>query len=273
MPLKKGKFLFFFIIVTLVTVFTGFTQKKATEYELISKIPLNGGTFITDNIQNTYVYSGSALKKYDIHGTMLYQYDDRSYGSISYVDVNDPMKVMVFYKDFPEIAFLDNTLSLNGSPISPADMGFSLSTLACISHDNGAWLYDAQGLQLVRFDINLNITEKTGNLVQTLGMKLNPNYLTEYNDYVYLNDTAQGILVFDQYGTYFKTIPIKGLTSFEVRGDNLLYNKGNHVHLFHLKTIMEEDNLAPDNLATLVRIEKNTLFEQCGDTLRVYKVE
>jgi len=269
MPLKNGKFIIPLLLISLL----GFTPVSPTTYELVSKIPLNGGAFITDNIQNAYVYSANVLKKYDVHGNMLYQYDNKSYGSISYVDVNDPLKVMVFYKDFPEIVFLDNTLSLNGSPISPADMGFSLATLACISHSNGAWMYDAQGMQLVRFDLNLNITEKTGNLVQALGMRLNPNYLTEYNSYVYMNDTAQGILVFDQYGTYFKTIPIKGLTSFEVRGDNLVYNKGSHVHAFHLKTIMEDDTPAPDSAATLVRIEKNILFEECKDTLRIYKVE
>ena len=154
-------------------------------------------TFTTDNLQNTYLYSGSSLRKYDSRGKLLNQYDDRSFGAISYVDVNDPMKVMVFYKDFPEIVFLDNTLSLNGSPINPGDMGFQFATLACISHDNGAWIYENQGLQLVRFDLNLNVTQKTGNLVQALGMYLNPNYLMEYNSYLYMNDTVQGILVFD----------------------------------------------------------------------------
>lgn len=269
MPLKKSKR---FFLLAFALCCAGFSPNPE-QYELISKIPLNGGNFITDNLQNAYIYLGNSLKKYDIHGKLLNQYDDRSYGSISYVDVNDPMKIMVFYKDFPEIVFLDNTLSVNGNPINPADMGFPLTTLACVSHDNGAWIYEAQGLQLVRFDLNLNITQKTGNLVQALGMPLNPNYLMEYNSYVYMNDTAEGILVFDQYGTYYKTIPIKGLSTFEVRGDNLLYNKGNKIHALHLKTIMEDVTPAPDSLAKVVRIEKNILFEEYKDTLKVYRVE
>jgi hypothetical protein len=243
------------------------------QYEVVSKIPLEGGCFITDNLQNAYVYSGSVLKKYDIQGKLLCQHDDKSFGGITYVDVNDPMKIMVFYKDFPELVFLDNTLSANGTPISPGSIGFQLTTLSCMSHDNGVWLYDAQGIQLVRLDVNLNVTQKTGNLVQSIGIPLNPNYLIEYNSYVYMNDSAHGILVFDQYGTYYKTIPIKGLTTFEVRGDDLFYNKGNGIYDYHIKTILEDVTKAPDSLSTGMRVEKNLLFEACRDTLTVYKVK
>ena len=242
------------------------------KYLLLAKIPLNGGSFSTDNLQNVYIYSGSLLEKYDAAGKMLCQHDDKSYGDISYIDVTDPMKVMVFYKDFPEIVFLDNTLSVNGSPISPGDMGYPLATLACTSHNNGLWLYDAQGFQLVRLDVNLNVTQKTGNLIQSLGIRLNPDYLLEYNDYVYMNDPAQGILVFDQYGTYYKTIPFTGLTTFEVRGKNLFYMKNDTIHTFHLNTIIHDVTPAPDSLAKQVRIEKNLLFESLNDTVRVYKI-
>jgi len=259
-----------FLLVSLAML--GF-KPQTVHYELVSKIPMEGGSFITDNLQSAYIYSGSVLKKYDVHGKLLNEHDDKSYGKISYIDVNDPMKVMVYYKDFDEIVFLDNTLSPNGNPVNLGDAGYPMAALACGSHNDGAWIYEAQGLQLVRFDNSLGVTQKTGNLVQVLGMPLNPNYLLEYNNYVYLNDTAQGILIFDQYGTYYKTIPIKGLTNFEVRGDRLFYNRGNRIHAFNLNTIMEDVTPAPDSLATNVRIEKNILFEECKDTLRVYKVE
>ena len=243
------------------------------QYSLICKIVMDGGNYITDNLQNVYVYSGSSIKKYDSRGALLYSYSDKSYGKITSVDVTDPLKIMVFYKDFPEVIFLDNTLSLNGTAIGPSNLGFPFTTLACISHDNGAWLFDAQNLQLVHLDINLNVTQKTGSLMQLLGFPVNPNYLLEYNDYVYMNDTAQGILVFDTYGTYYKTIPIKGLSAFELRGDDLFYNTKNRIHTFHLKTITEDATPMPDSLATMGRIEKNMLFEEYMDTVRVYTIK
>lgn len=261
------------ISAILLCIITAFCRIGPVEYEMICKIPLEGGTFTTDNLQDVYVYTGNVLKKYDAHGKMLYLHGDKSYGSISSVDVTDPLKVMVFYKDFPEIVLLDNTLSQNGSPISPTDLGFPNTTLACISHDNGAWLYEAQNLQLVHVDINLNVTQKTGNLMQLLGFPINPNYLLEYNNYLYMNDSAQGILIFDIYGTYFKTIPIKGLTTFEIRGNDLFYTQANRIHAFHLKTIMEDITAMPDSLATNARVEKNMLFESYRDTVRVFGIK
>jgi hypothetical protein len=274
MPQKNPKLFSVILLLVLGLFLVSFLSKKPASFELVTKLPLNSGAFTTDNIQNTYIYSGSTIKKYDPQGKLLFRYDDKSYGNITYIDVTDPLKIMVFYKDFPEIIFLDNTLSLNGSPISPNDMGFPLTTLACISHDNGAWLYDAQGIQLVRFDLNLTVTEKTGNLVQTIGMNLNPDYMTEYNSYLYLNDSAQGILVFDQFGTYYKTIPIKGLKTFQIRGDDMFYLLGNTVHDFHVKEITEDLTKTPDSAALNIRVEKNMLFEACkDDTLRVYRVK
>ena len=246
---------------------------KSAAYSLICKIPFEHGSFTTDNLQNIYIYHGNTIKKYTAQGQVLYNYSNKSYGAITTVDVNDPMKILVFYRDFPEIVLLDNTLSQNGNPFSPSDVGYPLATLACTSHDNGVWLYDAQNFQLIRLDVNLNITQKTGNLAQVIGIQLNPDYLMEYNNYVYLNDSAQGILVFDSYGTYYKTIPITGLTIFQVRGDDLFYVAKNRVHIFHLKTIMEDETKAPDTLATEVRIEKNMLYERYNDTLRVFEIK
>jgi len=242
-------------------------------YNLICKIPFAGGAFTTDNLQNIYLYHGNSIKKYTSQGQVLYTYSDKSYGAITSIDVNDPMKILVFYKDFPEIVLLDNTLSQNGNPFSPSDAGYPFATLACTSHGNGIWLYDAQNFQLIQLDVNLNSAQKTGNLAKAIDIQLNPDYLMEYNNYVYLNDSAQGILVFDSYGTYYKTIPITGLNTFEVRGDDLFYISKNKLHIFHLKTIMEDAIKPPDTLATEVRVEKNLLYEKYQDTLRVYEIK
>jgi len=261
------------LAIMLLVSFISPKLSNTTSYNLVCKIPIDRGSFTTDNLQNVYIYHGSSIKKYTAQGQLLYNYSNKSYGPITSVDVNDPMKMLVFFKDFPEIVLLDNTLSQNGNPFSPSDAGYPLTTLACTSHDNGVWLYDAQNFQLIRLDVNLNVMQKTGNLAQSIGIDLNPDYLMEYNNYVYMNDSAQGILVFDSYGTYYKTIPIKGLKTFQVRENDLFYVAKNKIHTFNLKTIMEDETMAPDSLATEVRIEKNLLYERYNDTLRVYEIK
>jgi len=257
-----------FVAVLMISAF-----KFPASYKLVTKVPLNGGSFTTDNLQNLYVYEGNVLKKYSSSGTLLCTHGDKSYGDITLVNAYDPMKVMVFYKDFPVILFLDNTLSQNGNQINPADIGYPLTQLACVSHDNGLWLFDGQNMQLVRFDVNLTQLQKTGNLNQLLGIQLNPSALWEYNNYVYLNDTTEGILMFDGFGTYYKTLPFKGVKHFEVRGDDMFYMQGNKIHVFHMKTITEDVITQPDELATQCRVEKNLLFEKYMDTVRVYEIK
>lgn len=273
---KSKGFCFSLIVFSIVLLFPSFRSLSIggePKYRLVCKIPFTGGSFTTDNLQNIYLYRGNSIRKYSSQGQLLYNYSDKSYGAITLIDVNDPLKMLVFYKDFPEIVLLDNTLSQNGNPFSPSDAGYPLATIACTSHDNGVWLYDAQNFQLIRLDVNLNVVQKTGNLAQVLGIQLNPDYLLEYNNFVYMNDSAQGILVFDSYGTYYKTIPITGLRSFQVRENDLFYISKNRIHTFHLKTIMEDQTTAPDTLATEIRVEKNLLYDRYNDTVRVYEIK
>lgn len=266
---QKGIWLFIAVAIMLLGMAA---FKKPASYRLVAKIPLENGTYTTDNLQNVYVYAGSELKKYNPSGTLLYTHDDKSYGDITSVNAYDPMKVMLFYKDFPVIVFLDNTLSQNGNVINPSDLGYPLTSLACESHDNGLWLYDGQNLQLVRFDVNLTQLQTTGNLNQLLNLRLNPISLSEYNNYVYLNDTIEGILMFDTFGTYYKTLPFKGIRHYQVRGDDLFYMQNRKIHAFHMKTITEDIIAQPDSMATQCRIEKNLLFEKYLDTVRVYNI-
>ncbi|HSY75835.1 MAG TPA: hypothetical protein VK890_03195 [Bacteroidia bacterium] len=265
----KIKYLVLFMLLSFIA-FTAF--RSPATFKLVAKIPLDGGSFTTDNLQNIYVYQADILKKYSAAGILLSSHSDKAYGSITSVDVYDPMKVMVFYKDFPAIVYLDNTLSQNGNTFNTGDMGFPLTSLACVSHDNGLWLYDAQISQLVRFDVNLTALQKTGNLNQLLGIPLNPISLMEYNNYVYVNDTAQGILVFDAFGTYYKTMPFTGVKHYEIRGDDVFYMQKHKIHAFHMKTVSEDIIAQPDSLATQARVEKNLLYEKYMDTVRVYEI-
>lgn len=50
---------------------------------------------------------------------------------------------------------------------------------------------------LVRLDSKLAVAQTTSNLNQLLGIEINPNFMCEYNNSVYLNNPSTGILVFD----------------------------------------------------------------------------
>jgi hypothetical protein len=67
--------------------------------------------------------------------------------------------------------------------------------------------------------------------------------LLEANNKVFLNDTARGILIFDVFGTYSKTIPVKHLNALQADADNVYYFQNRWFHKIDLRT-SEHDSLA-----------------------------
>jgi hypothetical protein len=242
-------------------------------YRLITGITAQASVITSDNLGNCYIVRNNVLSKYDPNGVLIKSYSDKSFGNISHVDVTDPMKPLLFYREFSKIVFLDNTLSLNGTAVSIEDRGFQDVQLAAQSRSNGLWIYIGQDAELVRLNEQLEVTHRTGNLRQVLGMSIGPDYLVEYNNRVYLNSPKDGILVFDMYGTYFKTIPAKQLHSFQVQDDEVLYLQDGKLHSYNIQTLAEQQIALPDSSALSFRAEKERLFLRKEKIVNFYEAK
>jgi hypothetical protein len=107
----------------------------------------------------------------------------------------------------------------------------------------------------------------TGNLNRLLRTDLKPNFIIEHNGYVYLNNPEEGVLAFDIYGTYFKTIPIKGLQHFQVKDNILIYFSDGILKSYNMKDLNQRE--LPFKNVTDVRIEKENYFLQYSDSVAV----
>ena len=245
----------------------------SSEFSLINSIQLNGGEkFVTDKLSNLYVFNNNQIKKYDSDGKLIYSYSNYKYGDITSIDASNPMKIIVFYKDFSKIIFLDNTLSINGDGVNLSDLGYEQTSLSCSSSNNDIWLYDSREQQILKLNNNLAFTYKSGNLSQLLNINLNPNYFLFQNDLLFLNNPEIGIFIFDAFGTYLKTIPIKELQSFQVIGDNLYYCSNKTFKSFNIKTFEEKNYTLPDSSAQSVRIEQKRLYILKDKKLEIYSI-
>ena len=193
--------------------------------------------FITsDYMGNIYLVDRTELKKYSAEGVLISSFSDRIAGSISSVDASNPLRVQVFYQDFGQIIYLDDVLSVIGSKISLVDQGLDQATLSCLSWDDGIWLYDPQDFELKRLGSDLRLSHQSGNINQLLGIEVDPIYIVEKNNYVYLNDPATGILVFDQFGTYYKTLPVRNIEHFQVGSEQVSYLEDGRLMSYDLIT-------------------------------------
>ena len=240
------------------------------EYKLDSIIPVKADLITTDNLGNFYVVRNDLVEKYSSTGTLLYTFSNKSLGRISHIDVSNPMKPLLFYREQAQAVFLDNMMAVSGSPLRFAEEEFPDLQLLAVSRENGLWIFTSQHSELLRLNDQRQITHRTGNLRQVLGMTISPNYLLEYNNKVYLNSPSEGILIFDVFGTYYKTIPVKQLQSFQVQDENIIYHKDGKLHSYNIKTLETQEFPLPDSTALFVRVEKEKLYMLAPAECRIY---
>jgi hypothetical protein len=221
-----------------------------------------GKLLTTDQLGYFYEVSDNKINKYSNSGKLDCSYSNNILGIISNVDVSNPQKIVVYFRDFTKILILDNELSPTSELIDLTDLELDETSLVCRSYNDGTWYYDPIGFQLIRKNQELVTTNTSGNIANLLNEIIVANYLVEYNNRVYLNDQNLGILVFDNYGTYLKTLPIIGVMLFQVKENHLIYcNTDNKIETYDFFTL-EKKEFKPNNYNSIlqVRLENNKMF-------------
>ena len=257
-------------IFFLISFFYFMSAFVSDHFTLDKSISQKGTSITSDNLGNIYIVLHDQLFKYDLGGTFLKSYSNKTLGNITTVDVSDPLKILVFYKDFSKVVFLDNTLSIKKDAISLTDVGFDQAVLACTSYESGFWIFDQPSTKLIRYDNNLQQSNQSENISQMTGKEIHPSHLAEYNNLVYLSDTTNGVFVFDRYGTYFKTIPITGINSFQIQADQLLYLKARKLISYNIKSFSETTIDLPVKEPMAIRVMQNKLIILYYEGVNIY---
>jgi hypothetical protein len=223
--IKSHLFAFFLVLLSL-----------ASSAQLLTKT-LSGAQFTTDQFGNIYDISSREIKKFNLKGELLFTYSNNILGEITSVDVYNPLKILVYFKDFTKVLTLDDALSPRGEVLNLNDLSLEETSLVCRSYNNGVWFYNPIKYQLTRLE-NRNVANISNNLSNLLGKNIQPNHLVEANEKVYLSDDKIGVLVFDVYGTYLKTIPIYDTKAIQVKQKYILYvNSTNQIEIYNLFTL------------------------------------
>ncbi|MFC2100530.1 hypothetical protein ACFLRZ_01735 [Bacteroidota bacterium] len=253
-----------------------FGQNQTSHHDFIfqSSISQKADYITSDKLGNLYVIDNNQLIKFNSQLELEKTYSNLNLGAISFIDAADPLKIILYYKDFSTVEFLDNTLSPSGDPVSLRNLGLELATLVCSSFDNSFWVYEPQNFQLIRLDKKLQILFNSGNINQITGNDIQPVFMIEYNNHLYLSDPETGILVFDRYGTYYKTIPIKSLNNFQIIDTQLYYFSESSLKVYNLKTHDEISFPLPENdvhsISLFRGVKQMKIFIQFKDKISVY---
>jgi hypothetical protein len=231
-------------------------------YSQVDALPFNGNLMTTDQFGFYYEIDDTEIKKYSNSGKLDFSYSNNMLGVIANVDVSNPQKILVYFKDFTKILILDNTLSPSSEVIDLTTIELDETSLVCRSYNDAIWYYDPVRFELIRKNQELVTTNSSGNLANLLNTNIQPNFMVEDKNKVYLNDPLVGVLIFDVYGTYLKTLPVLGLMSFQVRDKFLIYtNIEGEIETYDFFTL-EKASYKPlkYNSIALVRVENGTIY-------------
>jgi len=236
----------------------------AESFILLGTAPNTATSASIDNFGNTYTFSNNKLYKYSPEGKLLYPYEEFRYGNIGAIDVSNSLKPIVFFPDFQKAVILDKFLS----PLTIYDflqLGYANVPAVCGSTDNRIWFYDSESFKLKKIDETGSVLRESQPLTALLERTPVPNFMLERDNFVYMNDSTQGILVFDIFGSYQKTIPLKGLRKFQVLQDNIVFYDSAALFSYQTKTLSVTRLALPDTaniLQAVIAKERLTVLKK-----------
>jgi hypothetical protein len=186
-----------------------------------------------DHLDNIYLISSTGqIKKLNASGDSLAVYNQvRNSGQPHTIDVSNPLKILLFYKDFSTVVVLDRFLSVRGTLelrkfniLQPGAVG--------LSYDNNIWVFDEYDSRLKKIDEQGNSLMETTDLRNVFPEAIAPQKIVNRNGFVYLADTALGIFAFDNYGAFKRKIPVSRWSHFEILKDEVV-TVGNGIVSFY----------------------------------------
>ncbi len=179
--------------------------------------------FETDALGRIWVVDQkNQIHLYDENGNKKYSFADNRLGTITSLDVSNPLKALVFYGDFGIIRFLDNTLTeVDQVKLQDSDKFFNV-TAAALSNDNNIWIYDIQWQRIFKISPNLEILKET-NVFNDLGLSgFKPFKLAEKANLLVAASKDFGFVVFDNFGEMKNQMLLKDVLDFQFEGTKIL---------------------------------------------------
>lgn len=227
-----------------------------------------------DNLDNVYVVSSTGqLKKLNGRGDSVGVFNGiRAYGKLSAIDVTNPLKPILFYKDFSTVVVLDRLLTSRAS-LDLRKYGVLQPTAVALSYDNNIWVYDQYENKLKKLDEAGNTLLETTDFRQLFNQSISPQKIINDNGLVYLADSAQGVFVFDNYGTFKRKIDVKNWTQMDVQNGRLVRLGKNEILVYNPATFIEQSKAFPPHFAPYAHAYTayNKLVTFSQDTLQIYR--
>ena len=181
-----------------------------------------------DNQQNKYSIKNNILIKNS--ETITYQYNNLGLGKITRVDFQNPLQIVVFYKNFNTVVLLDNQLNeikkidfnLKSTPVT-------LEAVA-LSSQNQIWIYDSISSKIGLYNVNTYAFKWISTMLE------NPisYYESDYTHF-YWTDVNLSLYRISIYGTIEKLVILPKFEAIQLtKSNNLIYQIEHQLYYYDL---------------------------------------
>ena len=179
--------------------------------------------FYADNLGNIYCISPTnQIKKINLNGDSLAIFNDvKQYGKIYSIDATNPLKILLYYKDFSTVLILDRFLNLL-SVVDLRQAQIFQARAVAQTYDGNIWVYDELNAKIVKLDYNGNILTASADFRLLFNDdNFLPVKIIDNNSQLFLYDPKFGWKIFDYYYGFKKNLPYTNWLNVQAT-DNIL---------------------------------------------------
>ncbi len=217
------------LLLFIASFSVAFSQNQKLTPLKIDIIRFDGDAFLGyDSFGFYYTIKNNVFSKINKRDTL--EYKNISLGKIAKVDLQNPLKIVLFYENFNAVVILDNQLnetqkinfSENPTPIIASAIG--------IASQNQLWIYNSLNQQLGLYDY-LNNIHKTISVPFTENIK---HYSSDFNVFHWV-DNKNNWHICDIFGKIKSKGIIPDFDSIEIINENqIIYSKDAVLTLYDL---------------------------------------
>lgn len=148
-----------FFILFLISFCFSYSQEQNISATQTSTQKIDADQYIGfDNLGSVYYAKSNVLYKLDKSG-QLWQFKNLSLGKFTRVDIQNPLKLVVFYENFNMAILLDNQLNLIQKVIFSNNNTPLVITAFGLASQNRLWMYNSLSQQIGLYDYINNTFE------------------------------------------------------------------------------------------------------------------
>lgn len=215
-------------------------------FEYIKSVKGNFSYFNIDNLDNIYlVNENNQLKKINANGDSVAVFNDvKKYGNLDFVDVTNPLKVLLYYRNYSTVVVLDRLLAARNNINFRKHNIFFVNNIT-LSYDNYIWVFDEEDFKLKKIDEEGKLLQASTDWRMLFDTVPSPVKMIDRDNFVYLYDPEMGFYIFDYYGGFKNKLSFLNWTNVEVNG-NTVYGFGNNkLYSYQLKSLQLKEYRLP----------------------------